>query len=198
LKTKGACAPTPTTWDLESHAQDIALWESFKDGDTASFHELFRKYYSSLYLYGYKITQDKELLEDCIQDLFTELWTSPSKTQVKSVKAYLLKSLQYKVLKGLQKRSKFLLSDDDTSAPGFEISHDNLMILREDQQDNGNKIKSAMTQLSRRQQEIIYLRFFQNLSYEEISDVMDINYQVARNLLYQSIKALRKSLMQPI
>jgi len=197
LKTNGR-RPTPTTWDLESHTQDIALWESFKDGDKESFRELFRKYYSSLYLYGYKITQDKELLEDCIQDLFTELWLSPSKTQVKSVKAYLLKSLQYKVLKGLQKRSKLLLSDEDPSAPGFEISHDNMMILREDQQDNGNKIKSAMSQLSRRQQEIIYLRFFQNLSYEEISDVMDINYQVARNLLYQSIKALRKSLMQPI
>jgi RNA polymerase sigma factor (sigma-70 family) len=183
---------------LETNAQDIALWESFKRGDIESFRQLFRKYYSSLYLYGYKITQDKELLEDCIQDLFTELWLSPSKTQVKSVRAYLLKSLQYKVIKGLQKRSRLLLSDEDPDHPGVEISHDNMMILREDQEENGNRVKTAMGQLSKRQQEIIYLRFFQDLDYEEISEVMDINYQVARNLLYQSIKALRKSLMQPI
>jgi RNA polymerase sigma factor (sigma-70 family) len=61
-----------------------------------------------------------------------------------------------------------------------------------------NKIKAAVADLSRRQQEIVYLRFFQNLSYEEISDVMDINYQVARNLLYQSIKALRQTLVHPV
>lgn len=183
---------------MENNAQDIALWESFKGGDKESFRVLFRKYYSSLYLYGYKITLDKELLEDCIQDLFAELWTSPSKTQVKSVKAYLLKSLQYKVIKGLQKRSKIHLTDADPDHPGFQLSHDNLMIIKEDQEASGNKIKAAMSELSRRQQEIVYLRFFQNLSYEEISEVMDINYQVARNLLYQSIKALRKTLMQPI
>lgn len=182
---------------MESNTLDIALWESFKGGDKESFRTLFRKYYSSLYLYGYKITQDKQLLEDCIQDLFTELWLSSSKTQVKSVKAYLLKSLQYKVIKGLQKRSRLMLSQDDPNNSEFQISHDNTMIVREDQEQNGHKIKTAMGQLSRRQQEIVYLRFFQSLSYEEISEVMDINYQVARNLLYQSIKALRKNLVQP-
>lgn len=182
---------------MESNAQDIALWESFKGGDKESFRALFRKYYSSLYLYGYKITQDKELLEDCIQDLFTELWMSSSKTQIKSVRAYLLKSLQYKVIKGLQKRGRLILSDAEPRETEFQIGHDDAMIFREDQEQNGAKVKAAMGQLSRRQQEIVYLRFFQNLSYEEISEVMEINYQVARNLLYQSIKALRKNLVQP-
>jgi RNA polymerase sigma factor (sigma-70 family) len=182
---------------LENQVQDIELWESFKNGDRESFRLLFRKYYPSLYLYGHKITQEKDLLEDCIQDLFAELWQSPSKTSVQSVKAYLFKALQYKLIKSLQKRSKLLLSGEDPEQTGFEVSHDNLLILREDQKENGVKVKTAMGQLSKRQQEIVYLRFFQNLSYEEISDVMAINYQVARNLLYQSIKALRKNMMQP-
>jgi RNA polymerase sigma factor (sigma-70 family) len=180
---------------LENQVQDIALWESFKAGDRESFRQLFRKYYPPLYLYGYKITQDKELLEDCIQDLFAELWQSPSKTAVISVKAYLLKSLQYKIIKGLQKKSKTQLTGENPDGSGFQISHENLIISREHQAENGEKVKSAMNTLTKRQQEIIYLRFFQNLSYEEISKVMDINYQVARNLLYQSIKAMRKSLM---
>jgi len=171
---------------LENQALDIQLWESFKNGDRDSFRELFRKYYSPLYLYGHKITTDKELLEDCIQDLFTELWLSPSKTPIQSVRAYLLKALQ--------KRSKLELSADDLETRAFQISHDNLLILKEDQKENGDKIKAALTQLSKRQQEIVYLRYFQNLSYDEIGDLMNINYQVARNLLYQSLKALRKTL----
>ena len=47
-------------------------------------------------------------------------------------------------------------------------------------------------QLSHRQKEIIYLKFYQNLSYDEVSSIMNINYQAARNLLYQAIKALKK------
>jgi RNA polymerase sigma factor (sigma-70 family) len=178
---------------LENQLQDIALWESFKSGDREAFKQLFRRYYPSLFLYGYKITPDKELLEDCIQDLFTELWLSSSKTTVQSVKAYLFKALQYKLLKGLQKRSRLLLGAEGHESPGFQVSPDNLLILREDQKANGEKVKTAIGQLSRRQQEIVYLRFFQDLSYEEIADIMDINYQVARNLLYQALKALRKN-----
>jgi RNA polymerase sigma-70 factor (ECF subfamily) len=177
---------------LENTVQDIALWESFKNGDQEAFRQLFRQYYPSLFLYGHKITSDKELLEDCIQDLFTELWLSPSRTPVQSVRAYLLKSLQYKLLKSLQKRSRIQLGDQTPES--FQVSHENLIILREHQVENGAKVKTAMGQLSPRQQEIVYLRFFQELSYEEISEVMQINYQVARNLLYQSIKALRKTL----
>ncbi|WP_162852761.1 RNA polymerase sigma factor [Dinghuibacter silviterrae] len=177
---------------MENTVQDIALWDSFKKGEPEAFRQLFRRYYPSLYLYGHKITPDKELLEDCIQDLFTELWLSPSKTPVQSVRAYLLKALQYKLLKSIQKRSKIQLGEDTPDT--FQISHENFIILREHQEENGEKVKTAMEQLSPRQQEIVYLRFFQELSYEEISEVMHINYQVARNLLYQSIKALRKTL----
>ena len=168
------------------------MWESFKKRDPEAFRQLFRQFYPSLYLYGHKITQDKELLEDCIQDLFTELWLSPSHNPVQSVRAYLLKALQYKLLKHLYKKSKVQLPGEDTP---FQVSHENLIILRENQAENGAKVKTAMGRLSPRQQEIVYLRFFQGLSYEEISDIMRINYQVARNLLSQSLKALRKNMV---
>ena len=50
---------------------------------------------------------------------------------------------------------------------------------------------AALDELSPRQREIIYLRFYQNLSYEEIADIMDLNYQTSRNLLYKAIRSLR-------
>jgi RNA polymerase sigma factor (sigma-70 family) len=52
----------------------------------------------------------------------------------------------------------------------------------------------ALGRLSNRQKEIIYLKYYQNLSYEEVSEIMNINYQVARNLLYQAIKSLKSLL----
>ena len=56
------------------------------------------------------------------------------------------------------------------------------------------RVLQALAQLSNRQKEIIYLKYYQELSYDEVSEIMNINYQVARNLLYQSIKSLKKLL----
>jgi RNA polymerase sigma-70 factor (ECF subfamily) len=52
----------------------------------------------------------------------------------------------------------------------------------------------AINQLSNRQKEIVYLKLYQQLSYEEVSEIMQINYQAARNLFYQAIKSLRELL----
>jgi RNA polymerase sigma-70 factor (ECF subfamily) len=77
----------------------------------------------------------------------------------------------------------------------FEVSHDNFMIEKQEDQQKKQRIIDALKTLTNRQREIIYLKIYQELSYEEISDIMSINYQVARNLMSQAIKALKKSLV---
>ena len=146
-----------------------------------------------MFLFGNKFVADKELLEDAIQELFLELWQSKSQTPVYSVKAYLLKSLKYKLLKLIKanEQQKTLRDPNDSY---FEWSHENFLIEQQENQEKRELILMAVAQLTNRQKEIIYLKYYQNLNYEEISDIMNINYQVARNLLYQSIKALKKIL----
>ena len=146
-----------------------------------------------MFLFGNKFVADKELLEDAIQELFLELWQSKSQTPVYSVKAYLLKSLKYKLLK-LIKANEQQKTIRDPNDSYFEWSHENFLIEQQENQEKRELILMAVAQLTNRQKEIIYLKYYQNLNYEEISDIMNINYQVARNLLYQSIKALKKIL----
>ncbi len=83
--------------------QDITLWESFRKGDKEAFAALFREHYATLFRFGSKFSTDTELLEDAIQELFIELWQAKSRAPVLSVKAYLLKSLKYKLLKAFRK-----------------------------------------------------------------------------------------------
>ena len=172
--------------------QDIRLWESFRKGDREAFASLFRKYYPILIHFGTKFTHETDVLEDCIQELFIQLWQSKSQTEVLSVKAYLLKSLKYKVLKTLKKSEKQKTLSTIESV--YEFSYEQILIERDETVQKNQKIKDALQQLSTRQKEIIYLKFYQGLSYEEVSEVMNINYQVCRNLLYQSVKALKKIL----
>ncbi|HWK05921.1 MAG TPA: sigma-70 family RNA polymerase sigma factor [Puia sp.] len=173
--------------------QDIMLWESFRKGDKEAFAALFRGHYETLFRFGSKFTTDTELLEDCIQELFIELWLAKSRAPVLSVKAYLLKSLKYKLLKAFRKNGKTLsLSDNGDIA--FEWSPETVLILQQEDAEKKRRVQEALGHLSNRQKEIIYLKYYQNLSYEEVSEIMNINYQVARNLLYQAIKSLKNML----
>lgn len=171
--------------------QDLQYWHAFTSGDREALGLLFRMYYPHLYKYGNKIVADEQVLEDCIQELFIELWQHKNPPPTLSVKAYLLKALKYKLLKTLHKKNRLL-----PDAVAFEISYENFMIAKQEDEEKIKKVVQAIDQLSNRQKEIIYLKFYQNLSYEEVSEIMNINYQVARNLLHQAIKSMRKILSQ--
>ena len=154
---------------------------------------MFREHYTLLFRFGSKFTTDSELLEDCIQELFIELWQAKSRSPVLSVKAYLLKSLKYKLLKSFRKRNKTLSWEHNGDAV-FEWSHEDFLIEKYENDQKKQQVLGALGRLSNRQKEIVYLKYYQNLSYEEVSEIMNINYQVARNLLYQAIKSLKNIL----
>ncbi len=175
----------------KSISENIEPW-AWKAGDERSFRSLFREYYPQLFLYGFKIVQQKELLEDAIQELFTELWRRKELPDVRSLKAYLFKSLQYKLLKKIQQQKFIIAVDEITPEIPFELTRETLIIQHEEDREKAAKIEKMLATLSNRQREIIYLRFYQNLDYEEISEVMNINYQASRNLLSHAIKVLRQ------
>ena len=170
------------------------LWHSFKEGDRDAFGELFRRHNTVLFQYGAKLCPDRAVVEDCIQELFTELWQNNPVAPVQSVKAYLLTAVKYKLYKFHRDNPAAKPVEDLNNSNGFEISHENFLISREEDYGKAANILSALNQLPARQKEIVYLRIYQNLGYEEISEVMSINYQVARNLFSQSIKSLRNLL----
>ena len=174
------------------HKQDIDCWQAFIEGNRDALGILFRRHYSDLFKYGSKICTDIEILEDCIQELFIELWQSKNAPPSISVKAYLLKAIKYKLLKALHKRSNIRLQADMPENMLFEISHETFIIDKQEHAEKTARVINALEQLSARQKEIIYLKFYQNLNYEEVSDIMNINYQVARNLLSAAIKTMKK------
>jgi RNA polymerase sigma factor (sigma-70 family) len=175
---------------LPSLLSDIELWNAFVNGDREAFSSLFRRFYPLMFQYGQKITPDKEVLEDAIQELFTEIWQKPPTQPLNSVKAYLLQALKFKLYKTFRKKSFIAIKDEENYS--FELSTETLLINKEDQEDRWRKIAAALEQLSPRQKEVIYLKIYKGLSYEEVSVVMQLNYQVVRNLLYTALKAFKK------
>ncbi len=187
---------------LQPHQDNYKLTENFltnmeerralQPGDEKAFQSLFREYYPQLFLYGFEIIPQKELLEDIIQELFVEIWNRKSLPEVRSLKAYLIKSLQYKIYNKIRQQKLTGAITEATPDLPFEITRETLIIQNEEDHEKIIKVEKMLSQLSNRQREIIYLRFYQDLGYEEISQVMKINYQASRNLLSQAIKILRQ------
>jgi len=134
---------------------------------------------------------DEEQVKDCIQDLFLEIWNQKNKMPLLSVKAYLTKALQYKLIR-INKKSQLIEAFDGNGNEFFDWSHETFIIKNEMDAEKVKKLLAAMQQLPKRQQEIIYLKYYLNLSYEQICDVMNIQYQVARNQVSSAIKSLKK------
>ncbi|HEY0039726.1 MAG TPA: sigma-70 family RNA polymerase sigma factor [Flavisolibacter sp.] len=170
---------------------DIELWNAFMAGDKEAFSTLFRRFYPLLFQYGRKITTDTQVLEDAIQELFLELWQKPTTQSLISVKAYLLQALKFKLYKTFRQKP-FLPAGEENNEIGFELSTETLLVNKEENDEQLLKIAAALEQLSPRQKEVIYLKIYKGLSYEEVSEIMGLNYQVVRNLLYTALKAFRK------
>jgi RNA polymerase sigma factor (sigma-70 family) len=115
---------------------------------------------------------------------------------VESVKTYLLQALKFKLYKSFRTR-KFFYDVDQTDNAVFELSQETFIIDKEKDLEKTGNILSAMNTLPARQKELVYLKIYKGLSYEEVSAIMEINYQAVRNLLCQALKTLRK-LVHPL
>jgi len=171
------------------------LWKRFLSGDTEAFDLLMSLHFRTLFQYGSKFSKDKEFIKDCIQDLFLILWEKRSNlNKDAAVKPYLLASLRRLMHRNIS--SKSWIGDEtlDNQEALFEIefSVEEQYIQHESALTRSRQLKQLLDELPKRQKEVIYLRFFQDMDRNQISEVMDITPQTVSNLLQIAIKQLKK------
>ena len=170
------------------------LWQLFIKGDAAALDSIVKNNYNLLYNYGRKFTTDAELVKDCIQDLFFTLWKNRNTlNDTVSVKYYLMKSFRRKLERALAATAhadfypEFInLADACTASPEIK------KILEEEYSHISARLLHAIRNLSARQQEIIYLRFYLDANAAEIATIMNLTKQSVYNLLQVALLKLRK------
>jgi len=175
---------------------NVAIWLAFKEGSWDAYTRLYNDHFKVLNNYGYKFTRDVNIIEDAIHDLFIKLWTNRATLgNPASIKNYLYKSLRGIIFRKIQGQSRFVGLESETDYNfSFEISFDHQIIANEEERELQYKIKTVVKTLPARQQEIIYLRFYEGLGYEEIADIMEININSTYKLLYKAFNNLQGAL----
>jgi RNA polymerase sigma factor (sigma-70 family) len=175
-------------------ADDSILWSRLRTGDEKAFSVLFTKYYEHLVRYGNSFSNHSEKVQDCIQDVFADLWLyKHSLNDNANVKAYLLSSVRKRIAR-LQERDYIFTKTASTDSIQFlfDFSIEHQLILDESTADKVNQLNILINLLPSRQKEALYLRYHQGLSVEQIADMLDVNYQSANNLLHRALLNLRK------
>lgn len=169
-------------------------WQDYRAGDIYALANLMERSYPDLFNWGMRLHSDREFVKDCIQDMFLSLWKMQETiASVDNVRSYLLVVLKSRMLRELSKKERKLhVSLTDDYAFSVEFSADLRLIDEEHEVYQLRKLEQVMNQLPARQKELIYLRFHQNLSFEQIAEIMQLGRQSVYNLLQKSLLSLRR------
>lgn len=173
--------------------EDHVLWHLYREGDKQAFGLLAERYYRMLKHYGLKFMADESVVEDCIQELFLQLWQNRVQiNETESVKHYLLKALRNHILQYLRKQKRLNHEEIDwDSSMGEETDSETLLIQQESLTLLINNIQAQLASLPAREREALYLRFYESLSIPEIAEVMNVNRQSVSNFLQKALNKLR-------
>ena len=184
---------------LSFFSEECPVWRHFRNGDPTALARIFNENYESLYCYGKKLVSDEDLVKDSVQNLFLKMWLTREKlTAIKSVRPYLLKSLRRHIGDQIISRNRKKIFHERFNGE-FEVtfSHEDFLIALQTSQEQSDALVRCLNHLPSRQREAIFLRFYEALEYDKIAEVMSLNVQSVRNLIYQSLKSLKCELAAP-
>jgi RNA polymerase sigma factor (sigma-70 family) len=177
--------------------QGNVLWADIKAGNMAAFDNLYNTYADDLLRYGCHLVRDKYLVEDTIHDIFVSIWEQKEKmADVRSIRFYLLTALRRSLHRKIKKESMWQLVDYRNEMCGISPSFIDVASQLQDESAMIEKVRKALDKLSSRQKEIIYLKFYQNLSYQEISDLMGLDQKYTYNLASRAFCSFKEQFVK--
>ena len=181
---------------LEEEIQE--LWADFLRGEDKAFAQLFTAFYPQLYNYGLKLAGREEIVKDCIQDTFVYLYEKREQLarEITNVRAYLLTAFRRNLIRKSREQkqeSKHLKNRAAQADSSFVIAADEVLIRQELGEERKELILVLLNDLPPRQREILYLKYYQGQSLNEMADTLAVTYQTVANHLHRALKNLRGS-----
>lgn len=179
-----------------STISESKIWVAFQNGDSQAFEELLKLFYPALLNYGLRLAKDSDFVKDCLQDFFIDIWNRKENLDIPQfVKAYLMSSFRRHLLREKSRNfwNKNVTDLDQEYDIEVQFNIESYLINNEIEHETLLKLKHYLGTLSKRQREVLYLRFYQELEYDEISQIMSINHHSVINLVYEALKMLRKN-----
>jgi RNA polymerase sigma factor (sigma-70 family) len=170
---------------------DAQLADLLHEGDEDAFNEIYKRFWKKIYNESYKRLKDTEIAGDVVQDIFADLWLKRTTRTIENLSAYLVSAARYQV---------FMLYKKNSGQPLFEqplalINHPSLFA---DSIYEVNELKDCinewMSMQPEKRREVFRLKFIEDKSTREISEVLNISQKTVQNQFTISLHSLRSTL----
>ena len=159
---------------------DLILVEQACDGDAGSFTELCRRYYPATVAIAHSMIGDRHLAEDAAQQAFAKAVRKLSQLKNKSKFASWLAVICRNVALDVVKRQEWFHTTDDLST----------IAAKSNENGTTEAVREALNKLSAPAREVIFLRFYDGMTYEQISAVLGISEQAINGRLRRAKKKM--------
>lgn len=195
-----ACLKTNPTYFTLPELTDQELWKAFQNGDEEAYTRLYRLYIKDMFRYGSSLVAASEaFVMDCIHDVFTELWIKRERLSVPvHVKYYLIKALKTRIMHLLERKERPFTPLSEIDLEVFDTEDFEILGELDMAASRQDKLIALISKLPQRQQEAIKLRFIENLNYSQIGDILQMNTQSAKNLVFRAVEKLRGWIILPV
>ncbi|MFN7313892.1 MAG: RNA polymerase sigma-70 factor [Bacteroidota bacterium] len=173
--------------------EPVDLFKAMSRGDHGAFERLFKTYYRELVRFAYDFVKDKDAAEDLVQEVFVKIWERKAQIQIQSSpRAYFYMAVKNHCLNKIkvEQRNAFL---DDSYDNHIEVSHNHTEQLS-DTIHLKQHINEALEKLPPRCGIIFKLSRFENKSYKEIAEVLDISVKTVENQIGKALHLMREQL----
>lgn len=153
---------------------------------------IFRKYYAFLCKVIYRIIPDEQIAEDLSQEVFFEVWKKRQRLSIKtSLRAYLKRAALNKALNYIRDEK----IDFRNAPPKEGLASNNTTITQQLAADNlQQEIDDAIDSLPEKCRLVFVLSRFEELSYQQIADQLNISIKTVENQISKALKLLRQAL----
>jgi RNA polymerase sigma factor (sigma-70 family) len=174
---------------------DRKIWDDFRKGENYALSHIYFQHVQMLYRYGKKFSQDDELIKDTIQDLFFDLIrTRKNLGETDNICFYLMASFRRKLAKSMNKKIPLEYSGDQELTAEIVYSAEHDLIDKEELTQREQAVKKALAELSPKQREILYYKFTCNFDYDQICEIMKLQYDSARKQVSRALKVMKEML----
>jgi RNA polymerase sigma-70 factor (ECF subfamily) len=172
-----------------SPASDEHLMLAFSKGSAESFNELFLRYKQPIYGFFRRRTADSHHAEELSQETFLVLLRAASRYEPRALFRTYLYAIAFKILRAHRRKSAF-------RATFFGHPSTIPDPAKQDATESALWVRRAVEKLDRIDREILLLREFEQLSYAEIADLLNLRINTVRSRLFRARTALR-TLLEP-
>jgi RNA polymerase sigma factor (sigma-70 family) len=182
-----------TNYNLKERTRELV--SAFCAGNDAAFSELYDLYIQMMYNYGSKLTKDHELLKDCIHDVFIKVYNKRNdKTAINNLGSYLLISLKNRLLDEFRRQT--FTTEEAAETYEYRRASEDVecdFLFKEKINMQNAQVAHLMQNLTKRQLQAITLYYLEERKYDEICQIMHMNYHSVRNLMHRGMLKLREA-----